>query len=117
VKAWLLVVALALSACGDALPPVECAAEAKAPGAALPCRNAVDVALTTLPPAHPKITKIQVEIGSIVPWACGSRPIPPGSDGTYACEVVVFTYDDASRQKVQVVLWDGALTAQSPVPD
>jgi hypothetical protein len=30
---------------------------------------------------------------------------------------VVFTYDDASRQKVQVVLWDGALTAQSPVPD
>jgi hypothetical protein len=113
-KRLLLVVTLFLAACGPNLPAAECDPASQHPDSLLHCDTAVSKALRVLPSDHQTITRVQFLYGSARPYDCGvglSRtPRPSG------CAYVVFTFADKSRQYVNVMGTDEAMTLASPAP-
>jgi hypothetical protein len=100
-----------LASCGLIGPQPECEPASPDASATISCEEAVSLARAQLSPDHPDISRIQFLYGSYQPGSGGRIP-PVGS----ASGAVIFTFADASRQAVQVSLFQGELTAASPGP-
>jgi hypothetical protein len=76
----------------------------------LSCELAVTVALGALPADHAPISRTQFLYGSVIPYF---PPLyGPGDERTIG--VVKFTYEDGSRDYVDVAEWHGEVTAAAP---
>ena len=97
-----------LTACGSSRPAPECDQSGPYGSATISCQDAVSLARAQLPTNHLDIDRIQFLYG-------GYQPVhrQVGWMGGY----VVFTFADSSRQAVQLDLFQGKLTAESPGAD
>lgn len=80
--------------------------------ATLSCELAVSAALGALPADRAVITRIQFLYGSLIPLYL---PLL-GQDEQPTIGYVLFTYNDGSREYVDLIAWHGELTAAGPEP-
>lgn len=79
--------------------------------ASLSCELAVTEALSALPADHPPVMRIQFLYGSLIPYF----PALLGSGQQATIGVVKFTYEDGSREYVDVAAGHGELIAAAPL--